>query len=120
MSKPQREDMVKWVKALRSGEYTQARGSIVEELANNQYAFCCLGVLAMTLGGEVADPDEYEGEPTMCIKVDEEYVGSTGCMGIGWIGGLSSDWVDRLIELNDDDLATFDNIADYIEVELIN
>jgi hypothetical protein len=35
----------KWVKALRSGRYKQARGTLGRQLTNDQRSFCCLGVL---------------------------------------------------------------------------
>ena len=37
--------MKKWVKALRSGEYPQVKGSMCKKLNDGRDGFCCLGVL---------------------------------------------------------------------------
>lgn len=44
-----KEDLDKWLTALRSGEYKQGYGSLQDQ--NGGY--CCLGVLQMALDGEV-------------------------------------------------------------------
>lgn len=36
---------MKWIKALRSGEYAQARGFLVNVDSHGNESFCCLGVL---------------------------------------------------------------------------
>lgn len=35
----------KWIKALRSGKYTQAKGVMRAKQKDGSYAYCCLGVL---------------------------------------------------------------------------
>lgn len=34
-----------WIKALRSGKYTQAKGDMRVKQKDGSYAYCCLGVL---------------------------------------------------------------------------
>jgi hypothetical protein len=34
-----------WIEALRSGEYEQTSGTLRDAGENNEYAYCCLGVL---------------------------------------------------------------------------
>jgi hypothetical protein len=40
----------KWVKALRSGEYKQARAALIDGDGMGGRSFCCLGVLCDVLG----------------------------------------------------------------------
>lgn len=35
----------KWIEALRSGKYTQAKGNMRVKQKDGSYAYCCLGVL---------------------------------------------------------------------------
>lgn len=52
-----RENMKKWIDALRSGEYSQARGQL-----KDGDSYCCLGVLAVVAGKEfVKEPKGYAG-----------------------------------------------------------
>ena len=52
----------KWVAALRSGDYLQGHESLVQK-KDDQYSFCCLGVLGVLMGGAVTiyekDFDDY-------------------------------------------------------------
>lgn len=45
----QKENMIKWIAALRSGEWHQANAALMERV-NNQEAFCCLGVACRIAG----------------------------------------------------------------------
>lgn len=40
----------KWVKALRSGEYLQSSGALVERTLAGEASYCCLGVLGTICG----------------------------------------------------------------------
>lgn len=100
---------MKWVKALRSGEYKQGTG----KLNDGQGNFCCLGVLC-----------EIEGLPKETINGDDiAYNGSRGV----YTGKSLKSSVGRikdgpaLVDLNDgpnDDIdqLTFDEIADIIQI----
>lgn len=39
-----REDIKKWLQALRSGDYEQTKGTLKRDLGNGKVGFCCLGV----------------------------------------------------------------------------
>lgn len=58
----------KWIEALRSGDYKQCSGTLCRPVAEDkpdEYAFCCLGVLAVTAGISKAED--------MALKVDQVY-----------------------------------------------
>ena len=57
--------LAKWLKALRSGEYKQAKDTMYEP---ETCGFCCLGVLQHVASRgyvEVGDDGEYEGAPSL-------------------------------------------------------
>lgn len=59
---PNKENLLLWVLALESGQYTQARKSLARLNTNGTYSYCCLGVLcevAVATGLEV-DVDEVD------------------------------------------------------------
>lgn len=84
----------KWVEALRSGQYQQARGAIKRTLPDGTAAYCCLGVLCVELGAEVS-PTTNEA--------------------VALFGILTPGATRRFIFLNDRGLLTFAQIADAIE-----
>lgn len=50
----------KWVKALRSGEYKQARGMMrVDGDTEGEYGYCCLGVLCDLYANQFNDDFDY-------------------------------------------------------------
>jgi len=96
----------KWVKALRSGKYEQARGALrVED------AFCCLGV-ACDISGlgkweEYRLYQQYLGQQIFLPHAVKEWLGLQDCFG-----SLSHPW--SLAALNDSG-RSFNEIADIIE-----
>lgn len=106
-----------WVKALRSGKYKQAQGQLRDEDATESgwrgssdtfTGFCCLGVLcdlAIKDGGMA--PWDMRGGPSSSA-------GSLQPKVMKWMG-MDSYMMNYLIELNDDEEKTFDEIADVIE-----
>ena len=117
--KPQKEDLVKWVKALRSGEFLQAQGTMVD---NDSY--CCLGVLATILGAEIMENRNGEGVVVKeHLAIDGIEVDNMGIVldgaGNNLLGGLPVDVIQVLVNMNDQDGESFDSIADYIEETLI-
>ena len=92
-----REEKEKWVAALRSGEYEQGFGKLeAEGLGGMRY--CCLGVLCHILG--------YNSSSAYRIEYDSDEDDHD-------LINLSVQ--DSLIELNDTDQESFDEIANYIE-----
>jgi hypothetical protein len=89
----------KWVKALRSPKYKQARGV----LADADGALCCIGVLRHIQGD------------TKKLLQDER----TTALRPIHLGGLSEDERETLVRMNDGTAGhnrhTFSEIADYIE-----
>lgn len=97
----------KWVKALRSGKYTQGRYQL--KSADNQY--CCLGVLA-----EIQGAKWQHGKPHLkgvCIRNEsEQYLTPKGSAGMKYTTQR------RLGDMNDEGGMSFDEIANYIEKRL--
>lgn len=123
----------KWVTALRSGEYKQGSGSLVEVYDGVPEAYCCLGVLCEVLGLE-RDGHEYKvpvvegheseisgGEEFLYCAVDisEGYAGRLGLREL--VEPENYDEPEEiqsvLISMNDDGV-DFGRIADYIEERL--
>lgn len=93
---------IKWVEALRSGEYPQAR-----EFLRTEDGFCCLGVLC-----EIAELPEWDGT---CVKGKDDHIPPDICRRIGLpYELLTGPDDDELIAMNDQG-KTFSEIADYIE-----
>lgn len=105
-----KELKAKWVAALRSGRYEQARQAFREG-----DGFCCLGVLA-----DICEKGEWD-ERVYVINnnaTDEvELDGDLGPYGRP-LFGMDEKTEKHLIRLNDDDGADFCQIADYIETAL--
>lgn len=109
----------KWLKALRSGKYTQGKGAL--RTADNK--FCCLGVLVDVMDKK-AWPKTTETVSTLILGIDAQvecYVAENNGTGIspetrdriGLKGSIHSD----LIEMNDSG-KSFKLIADRIEEAL--
>lgn len=127
-----REFYTKWVAALRSGDYEQARGS----LTHNYTSFCCLGVACEVHG--VRRKSTYGGDGYENIFDDESEVINSAtnaqlpnqlakALGWKWPTGTFEIETPRYIDpleyeltvLNDDGF-TFDQIADIIEYFFMN
>jgi hypothetical protein len=114
-----------WVLALRSGDYQQGEGTLCDVNWDHEPSFwCCLGVLADQL------------ELPFVINDDERargyYVpGSTGPRYLGFLPGAAASLVladgaeagfealmSKLVNLNDVEKLSFDEIADWVEANL--
>mgnify|MGYP001438297913 CR=1 FL=1 len=98
--------MKKWVKALRSGEYKQTRGTLVD-----RDGFCCLGVLCDIANKEnVVELHDYQDR------------GNLPCKVMKW-SGIEDSYGERkgrrkaLAILNDFNRYSFKKIANVIEKE---
>lgn len=87
----------KWIEALRSGEYEQARNELLT--SGEKPAYCCIGV------GYVA-----------CIHPKIDFGDDTYAAAEQL--GLDDDITDKLTRLNDMDEKSFSDIANYIEENL--
>jgi hypothetical protein len=104
----------KWVAALRSGEFRQAR-----EVLRQGDAYCCLGVLCTMVDGVEWTLDDalYRDEFNDTYDADGELP-----MPVRQIAGISTDEMTHLIVMNDgkENMRphSFAEIADYIEANL--
>lgn len=109
MPKELNENAKKWVAALRSGEYTQAKRQLRTETG-----MCCLGVacdLYSKETGEQWDGHKFLGEDdTLPLQV-KEWVGLTGPEGV-FLGDSN---MPTALSTKNDIGATFAEIADIIE-----
>lgn len=114
-----KEVKVKWLEALRSGEYKQGKLAL-HDIGDNTY--CCLGVLCETLYipsdvkgiyyfHESEDPTEVEHDGKYYESQDHESIP-------GQFMGVSQQNINHLIEMNDDGNYSFKTIADWIELTL--
>lgn len=112
-----------WLKELRSGKVRQGRGYLCRTENKNNY-YCCLGVLC-----EIVHDDnwlldrEYTNAKGKTVKFwgfENEGDIETGALPVGLATKLelSDDQIAKLIELNDEEEASFSEIADYIEKNL--
>lgn len=97
----------KWIKALRSGEYTQTIGTL-----RRDNSFCCLGVLC-----DVIDPSLWEVRP---LTGNITYEGLQGSLSSNTRKkyNISYEQETKLMKMNDKENKSFKEIADYIEKEM--
>jgi hypothetical protein len=97
----------KWITALRSGEFKQAKGAL-KEATDEGAKYCCLGVLATIQGVDPYSVQSKEGE-----YLSEEF---------GKELGLDFDVQQKLARMNDGTFNrsshSFSQIADYIKEQL--
>lgn len=112
------EYQLSWLKALRSGEYKQAQGSLVGEGGES---FCCLGVACIEAG---YTPDALLGFDNLgtfeSVQDNLKLNDNSGKLFCGFKSvragcEVSSFYVKFLTGMNDGLLWSFDQIADYIE-----
>lgn len=114
-----------WIKALRSGDYRQAREALrTSSESGDVVGYCCLGVacdLYSTLvDGEwnhddfiYPDPDaEPDGETINGVRRLETDIVYSAISS--WLG-LTNGEEKNLIKMNDEDECTFEEIADFLE-----
>lgn len=89
----------KWLKALRSGYYKQARGVLRNGLTGR---YCCIGVLARVQGCPIE-------------KINNK---RTSVPPHGYTAGIRLGAFSRLVNLNDNHRMSFRKIAKWIEEKL--
>jgi hypothetical protein len=102
-----------WIKALRSGDYKQTRGTLKGELPDGGTGYCCLGVLAEIMGYEVEKQGIIEGSLSGYSSEGPLSIYEHLRDVIGW------DYIDTLIHYNDETDLDFKEIADYIERKIL-
>lgn len=96
----------RWIKALRSGKYTQTRRTL-----KDQDGFCCLGVLC-----DVLDPKGWNGK---MYRFGDQARGRGAFPPVAVTNavGLGRGEVRRLAQWNDVENLSFAQIADLLEKE---
>jgi hypothetical protein len=118
-----REIKEKWLQALRSKKYKQARLSLKRRLDDGSYGYCCLGVLAEVCGLDDWKTIKYENG-SEDDKIALMYEGSK------FYGGLPDRCLEQismrldearmLANMNDFSEMSFEEIANVIEQEIPN
>jgi len=129
-----REFIIKWIEALRSGKYVQGRKALACK-DGEEWKYCCLGVaceLWQEIYGNLKEEikqssiGHFLGEPNGA-PVDVKYYNDVAQYPIGIdflredfeASGLKESYQVRLAILNDNDGKSFAEIADYIEKEIL-
>lgn len=113
------KDLIRrWVAALRSGEYQQGR-----HILHGTGRFCCLGVLCDIYGlGETTEQRIRQVTSSVCRVYNNpvltEFAGLDKHVNVSEKGYELLE--DVLINMNDMDFKSFEEIADYIEKELLS
>ena len=104
----------KWLKALRSDEYEQGKGTLVRPI-NEHDEFCCLGVLCDVLGEEF----EKNAFGTLGVSVNGDSI-NTGSLPIRLLEQVSMNQLEQgcLVTMNDKEGKSFKQIANWIEKNL--
>lgn len=107
--------LTKWLEALRSGNYKQARGSLY-----NQYSdgYCCLGVLEHVADGKVEMHNQPQRRPTVSLAMPSQEFCKAHGIDADWrkyeCGG-SGHPMAALANMNDCIHNDFNKLADFIE-----
>lgn len=95
----------KWLKALRSGEYTKGTGHL-----GNKFGYCCLGVLACEMVPEFTHTDDVH---RVVVDGGRHYLPDD----LTLLYGLSREEAGRLADINDVSV-DFRRVISYIEENL--
>lgn len=95
----------RWIAALRSGEYKQAKHAVCNDSLKG---YCCLGVLQMVAEGEV-ERKEFGVPRSMPSPEFYERVGTV------WDNVLGTGLTAGLLSLYNDEGHNFEDIADMLE-----
>jgi hypothetical protein len=103
-----------WIKALRSREYVQGQEQLKSNDQNNP-SYCCLAVLGLINGLNI--------DPYDCTEFENHANDEDGSNGMTYPVlndkfGITSEEERELIRLNDTEMKSFSEIADYIENNL--
>lgn len=105
-----------WVKNLRSGEFIQGSSQLCRVDGDGHKSYCCLGVLADTLGSLVT----FNDIDSALVSNRSTKLGSTGVFVQSELTllGLTEDQQASLVRMNDNENRSFAAIADWIEENL--
>lgn len=106
-----------WLEALRSGKYKQVGGALKDRLATGKMGFCCLGVLcdlAAKDGGDKWETSESGGN-TIYYKDESGQLPNVMRKFLK----ITKNQQAKLVDMNDSEGKKFNDIADYIEKEIM-
>ncbi len=101
------EVKTKWLAALRSGQYPQARGRL-----RSSDGYCCLGVLC-----DIVDPTQWNGRNEYGPDTKTGFPDFAVYEAAGLEIRVVNDTIERLAHMNDNG-STFPEIAAHIEAQL--
>lgn len=119
----------KWLIALRSGEYRQTNGTLVNTTIEGS-AYCCLGVAGVICNmtdsymdqygafSDIPRPEEVDGYYTQEDYDDDELRYQTMRGAIPSELQTANTLTNKLIEMNDCDEKSFTEIADWVEANV--
>lgn len=111
----EKQNIKKWIKALRSGKYKQARGAL-----RNRDDFCCLGVACDRFHDETGEGEWRKEE----FSERREFILPHGSHQASYLPARVQRWLGIknngkwLANMNDNG-ASFEEIADYLEKEYL-
>lgn len=126
LSSSQKETVKKWISALRSGEYKQGKFRLKRINEGGSCQYCCLGVLCETVGMTFSD---FEGACSIVSSANTRNVHTIDkfiCeeFDLLWLHSAYAEnpyyvLMSKLIIMNDDDSVTFEEIADWVEKNIL-
>ena len=99
----------KWIAALRSGKYRQAKSSLRRRISKSVVGYCCLGVACNIVSNRKWHRSDESVE--MFDWGDVRYY-------TDHLDFLDGKAIETLITMNDGEDASFDDIADWVEANL--
>jgi len=112
-----------WIEALRSDEYIQGKGKLIEKKVSYErvfFKYCCLGVVSKINSAQVKNDSQFKYRIGRISHIESSYP------PVSWfrnliIGGHKisdakiSKLLDKLVNMNDDRNYSFKSISNYIE-----
>ena len=126
MTTEQENNIIEWVKAIRSGEYKQGTMFLASSTKDEEYQYCCLGV-ACEIKKIPFEKSTLKGISTKTFSwKNKEHYKSKSVPEREWFFGTYGFDYDRsinvfssLVAMNDIAQITFEKIADVIEKEFL-
>ncbi len=108
----------KWLKSLRSGEYSQIDGNLYDSSCSS---YCCIGVLGRNLGidTETLDGVGDPASPSFPFDLTCKFPKALIQYNKRSKKKKTTKFCNTLIDMNDNDNKSFKEIADYIEDKTI-
>jgi hypothetical protein len=100
-----------WIAALRSGRYQQVSGAFVTRASNGAMAYCALSVLFdLAVQAQIVQPPTFDDDGKGQYPNQDIFTGPA----LAW-AGMTPEQSEQVFLMNDQNGATFSQIADSIE-----